>query len=391
MYGERLINIILSDNSLVNLGEQVFHFFPKAIQLIILFATIFFVLGISFFIFILASRVYKNARERKMEELKKRFTLLITSVIFNDTSLDYQSIKQRKKLLNHYSKNYLRTSFSRSVLVDEIIMLQKELSGKAAQNLRELYLDLALNKHSLAKLKSWNWHVKAKGVKELADMHIVEAYPNIYRLLNHRNRILRMEVQLAIVRLIKFDALRFLDDSVYPISEWQQLHLLHILATFDTDDLPDFSKWLLSKNDSVVLFALKLIVYFTRMDLTKEVIKTLKHPSVKIRTAAVNTIGELDAASAISLLKKQFYSDEKEFKMEVLRVSSRLAIEKDLPFLELQLLNDDQEISMASAMALACNGQTGLEMLRDIYSSYADDKLKSIINHAFNNIEHTAQ
>lgn len=379
--------ILLSDSSVVKLAERIFHFLPGDIRVVILCSALFFVLGVSFFIFILFSRLYKNRRDKRKEELQKRYVLLITSVIFNDTSIDYESIKQRRKLLNHFRKNYLRSGFNRSVLVDEIIKLYKDLTGQPAHNLRELYLDLGLNKHSLSKLKSRKWYVKAKGVKELADMKIKEAYPHIYRLLNHRNQVLRMEVQLALVRLVRFDALRFLDDSRYPISEWQQLHLLNILADFDTDELPDFSKWLQSKNDSVVLFAMKLIVYFTRMDLTKEVIRTLKHPNVKVRTAAVETIGELDAASALSLLKKQFYNDEKEFKMQVLKVSGKIAIEKDLGFLELQLLNDDQEISMASAQALAQTGVTGKEMLQDIYSTYADDKLKAIINHAFNKID----
>jgi hypothetical protein len=379
--------LLLADSSLFDLAGRIFYFLPDDIQIVVFFSALFFVLGVCFFIFILISRFFKNARERKVEELKKRYMLLITSVIFNDTSIDYESIKQRRKLLRHFRKNYLRSSFNRSVLVEEIIKLQKEITGKPAQNLRELYLDLGLNKHSLSKLRSWRWHIKAKGVQEVADMKLQEAYPNVYRLLNHRNPILRMEVQLALVRLVRFDALRFLDDSRYPISEWQQLHLLNILSSFDTEELPDFSKWLQSKNESVVLFAFKLIVYFTRIDLTKEVIRMLKHPSLKIRRAAVETIGELDAASALSLLKKQFYLDEKEFKMEVLKVSGKIAIEKDLAFLELQLLSEDQDISLASASALAENGEGGVEMLKDIYGTYADDKLKAIINHVFNNME----
>lgn len=379
-------SLLLSDSSIIELAGRIFYFLPEDIQVVVFFSALFFVLGISFFIFILISRLYKNTRDHKVEELKKRYMLLITSVIFNDSSIEYQSIRQRKRLLTHFRKNYLRTSFNRSVLVDEIIKLQKEISGKPAQNLRELYLDLGLNKHSLSKLKSWSWHIQAKGVKEIAEMKILEGYPHIYRLLNHRNPILRMEVQLALVKLVKFDALRFLDDSQYPISEWQQLHLLNILASFDTEELPDFSKWLQSKNESVILFAFKLIVYFTCIDLTKEVIKMLKHPSVKVRRAAVETIGELDAASALSLLKKQFYYDEKEFKMEVLKVSGKIAIEKDLPFLELQLLSEDQDISLASASALAENGEEGQEMLKGIYDSYADDKLKAIIKHVFNNM-----
>jgi len=66
-----------------------------------------------------------------------------------------------------------------------------------------------------------------------------------------------------------------------------------------------------------------------------------------------------------------------------LRVSKKIAIEKDLPFLEVQLLNEDYDISLASANAMVANGEMGVSLLQDISKTYADDKLKGIIRQAF--------
>lgn len=113
----------------------------------------------------------------------------------------------------------------------------------------------------------------------------------------------------------------------------------------------------------------------------------LNHPSLKVRKAVVQTIGDLDAASALGLLKKRFYNYEKDFKLAVIGVSRKIAIEKDFPFLELQLLSDDRDISQATAYALAGNSDSGLQLLKGIYSTYADEHLKGIIRNALHEAE----
>ncbi len=351
----------------------------------LVYAILFFLsFSVLFTLLIFYSRITKTIKENKTNVMKKKYQLLITSYMFDEGLMaNGVESEQIQKMIAHYNENYLQNKFNRNVLIEEILLIYKELSGDAAENLRKLYLTLDLEKDSLKKVESTRWYIQAKGVKELAEMNISSAYPIIYALINHPNKILRMEVHTAIVKLVNFSALTFLDESKYPISEWQQINILEVLSKSGNTYLPDFSQWLGSRNDSVVLFALKMVKFFHRIDHIKQILKLLKHDNLKIRKDVVDTIGELDAASALSTLKKQFYSDEKEFKLEVLRVSKKIAIEKDLPFLEVQLLNEDYDISLASANAMVANGEMGVTLLKDISKTYADDKLKGIIRQAF--------
>ena len=377
-----LVNIILLSRFFSQLLKNIDYYLPfeiKVLLVIILFFTFF---AITFFFIILGSRMYKNRREKKNRYLQKKFELLITSIVFEEYSLNYENVRRKQKLVSHYKSNYLKTPSSKQLLIDEIIKLYKDLIGMPAENLKALFTIFGLDSESLKKLKDYRWHVKAKGIKELAQMNIKGGYVELYKLINHSNASLRVEAQLALVRLVNFDALRFLDDTKYPISEWQQINLLGVLTSLQNQNLPDFSKWLKSKNESVVLFALKMIIHFSCLDLIKEVTRMLNHESLRVRKAVIDAIGELDAASALALLKKRFYNYEKDFKMEVLRVSGKIAIEKDFPFLELQLLSEDFDISKASATALAAKGTTGKKFLSEIHDSYADDKLRAIIQNA---------
>ena len=365
--------------------KNIDFYFPVEIKILLVLIVTFTISAIAFFCIIIFSRYYKNYREKKMAFLKQKIELLITSVVFEEDNVSYESVRKRQKLVLHYKQNYLKSKFAKQVLLDEIIKLYKDLIGLPAENLQQLYLSFELDVASMKKLKDYRWHIKAKGIKELAQMNIKGGYVELYKLINHSNPTLRMEAQLALVRLVNFDALRFLDDAKYPISEWQQINLLGVLLSLQNQNLPDFSRWLKSKNESVVLFALKMIIHFSCLDLIKEVTRMLNHESLKVRKATIDAIGELDAASALSLLKKRFYGYEKDFQMEVLRVSGKIAIEKDFPFLELQLLSEDFDISKASATALAAKGNLGKKFLSDIHDSYADERLKAIIHNAINN------
>ncbi|MCC7301651.1 MAG: hypothetical protein IT233_03320 [Bacteroidia bacterium] len=364
------------------------QFVPREILLLVAITLCFIVLSVFFFLFIIFSRISKNRKEKRVGKLRKKFELLITSVIFDPEDLNLEQRTQRYKLLDHYKRNYLRTSESRQVLIDEILHLYRDFTGAPARALRHLYLSLSLYNDSIRKLKDPRWHIKTKGVKELSAMEAKQGYSRIYRLVNHSNPILRMEAQLALVKIMDFRALTFLDDTRYPISEWQQINLLGVMASLDRNmNLPDISKWLRSANESVIIFTLKMISYFSLMNLTKEVTRMLNHPSLKVRKAVVQTIGDLDAASALGLLKKRFYNYEKDFKLAVIGVSRKIAIEKDFPFLELQLLSDDRDISQATAYALAGNSDSGLQLLKGIYSTYADEHLKGIIRNALHEAE----
>ena len=198
----------------------------------LVYAILFFLsFSVLFTLLIFYSRITKTIKENKTNVMKKKYQLLITSYMFDEGLMaNGVESEQIQKMIAHYNENYLQNKFNRNVLIEEILLIYKELSGDAAENLRKLYLTLDLEKDSLKKVESTRWYIQAKGVKELAEMNISSAYPIIYALINHPNKILRMEVHTAIVKLVNFSALTFLDESKYPISEWQQINILEVLS-----------------------------------------------------------------------------------------------------------------------------------------------------------------
>ena len=81
-----------------------------------------------------------------------------------------------------------------------------------------LYLYLGLDRDSIKRANDFRWHKKIKGFRELAFMNIKDANNVIYKALNSKNEILRMEAQIALVRLTDEDPFGFLMQLKRPFS-----------------------------------------------------------------------------------------------------------------------------------------------------------------------------
>ena len=93
-------------------------------------------------------------------------------------------------------------TYRRQALIDQMIDVSVNLKGDAEEKLCGLYLYLGLDRDSINRANDYRWHKKIKGFRELAFMNIKDANDAIYKALNSKNEILRMEAQIALVRLI---------------------------------------------------------------------------------------------------------------------------------------------------------------------------------------------
>ena len=74
-------------------------------------------------------------------------------------------------------------------------------------------------------------------------MNIKDANNEIYKALNSKNEILRMEAQIALVRLSDDNPFEFLSQLNRPFSLWEQI-TLHELIIQHNLSCPSFKKWL---------------------------------------------------------------------------------------------------------------------------------------------------
>ena len=111
----------------------------------------------------------------------------------------------------------LNSQLAKKVLLRELMKLKKSLRGIAGSNLEKVYHQLKLQEISVKRLNSKLWHIKARGIQELAIMNQHAYHDRIFELTNHPNNLVRLEAQISIVRLEGFSGLQFFDTLSYPL------------------------------------------------------------------------------------------------------------------------------------------------------------------------------
>jgi len=260
-------------------------------------------------------------------------------------------------------------TYRRQALIDQMIDVSVNLKGDAEEKLSGLYLYLGLDRDSIKRANDFRWHKKIKGFRELAFMNIKEANPVIYKALNSKNEILRMEAQIALVRLTDEDPFSFLFQLKRPFSLWEQITLHELIIQHDIP-VPDFKKWLKASNPTVVMFALRMIREFKQKNAEDDIRETLEHPSPEVRKLAVQVSGDLEMRSTLEVMKRIYKVQEYNTCLEIIRAMAKMPDPSLMGFLKLVLdKEDDVQLQIEATKAIENNGEEGVKTLVKLMKS----------------------
>lgn len=244
--------------------------------------------------------------------------------------------------------------------------LHKNLIGESADKLRHLYKQLGLQLYCKHKLYSGSWHVIAKGISELADMGIHKRSELIRTFVNHPHPTLRSEAQVALLKLKSETPFSFLDDLKEPLSNWQQLQMARAAYKSQFLSIPDFECWLDKKEESIVIFCLRMIAFYGQHGASKTIIRLLQHPSAKVREEAVTTLRQLESFDAVPMLTSMFANESTDIQLEILKALPAIGDQQSISFFEQVLGIENRRLQLAAAKAICQSGEKGKEKMQAI-------------------------
>jgi hypothetical protein len=299
------------------------------------------------FIFILLFSFFKRRLDHKKKLWQENVSTIISQAIFmeNNEEDTVEINPETRELLHHYT--------FRQYFINELIHAKKNLSGAPIANLIHFYEILDLDKDSRQKIDSKKWHIKAKGIQELAIMEQVKYVKQIFRLTNDPNELVRNEAQCALVHFYGFKGLRFLNVIIHPVSQWQQIQLLNYLHDSQNVDPGQLKKWLSSNNNWVVTIALRLAGFYNCQEVYREVIYCLQNVNTEVKMNALNYLKKINREDTSDEIIKCYASSERKVKLNILSVLQETGNERQVPFLMKQLHHIDDTIKLAAARALS--------------------------------------
>lgn len=305
---------------------------------------------------ILLNRTRMEREARIRQYLLEKYQALIIDYLFGNTEAG---------AFRPIASDFYR----RGVLVEQMIDVSVNLKGDSGEKLTSLYKELELDRDSVRRARSRKWHVKIKGFRELAFMNITEANDEMFRALNSRNEILRMEAQIALVRLGGLEPFEFLSHLKRPFSLWEQI-MLHDLIIHHDITVPDFSRWLSSENPTVVMFALRMIREFRQNDTEQEVRKVLLHRNPEVSRLAIEVAGDLGMKTTLDTLKRMYKFQEYNNCLEIVKTMGKMPEMAMMGFLKLVLdKEDDVQLQIEAVKAIENMGEEGVKTLVKIMKS----------------------
>ena len=307
-------------------------------------------------IIILLNRKRMEKEELLHQYLLEKYQSLIINYLFGSASAEeFHSIAS--------------DSYRRQVLIDQMIDVSINLKGEESKKLISLYKLLNLDKDSIKKAYSHRWHIKIKGIRELAFMNISDANTVIYKALNSSNEILRMEAQIALVRLNDDDPFEFLSHLTSHFSLWEQI-TLHELIVLHNIPLPSFQKWLTSPNPTVVTFALRMIREFKQKESEENILETLSHQDPSVRYLAVQVAGDLDMRLTLETMKHMYKYQEYKICLEIIKSMGKMPDVSMIGFLKMVIdKENDVQLQIEATKAIRNNGEEGHKALVKVMES----------------------
>lgn len=343
------------------------------------FVCLAFFLGIAFFI--IGNRNLVSFYKKRKKEVYQDLQELLTEYIYLEE--DEDSAKRKLEIRTELTKINLTSKFYSKLLKNEILDLHKQFKGDSSIVLKQLYIDLGFEKSAMKKLRYDNWTVRSAKIRELAQMEITDAAPKIKLSLNHINPTLRLEAGIALLKLDKENPFALLDIDK-ELTKWQKINLLEAIITSSELVIPQFKKWLKSKQPSVVIFALIMIEYYHQLDAEEDIIELLDSDNEEVLNQAIKTLGVLESFTAENKLIEIFNSSNSYYtRQSIIDAISKIGSEDSLEFLLKQLQIDNRDLALQSAYAIKNIGIKGVDILKERLLLVSEDVLEyKIIKHS---------
>lgn len=294
-------------------------------------------------------RIATNREENLEESLNDKYETFITNILFEENyapgTAGYKAVvksvlKQRRDTTHH------------KVLSQLFFQYTSNFQGEMLLNLKRFYNDCGQKKYALRMLKYGEWHEKASIIRELGRMDVKEALPSIKKHVDSRNDIMRMQAQFALIDLEGAEGIEFLRTTQKPLSEWQQLRLIEEIENLAFIEIPDFYKLLESKNQSVVIFGLKLIRQFEQTEKQEHLLPFVQHENAAIQTEVLHTFQLFGMLQGLNLFIESFEALDEKIQNQCIAVCGDIGDESHKHFLRSCLNWDNYDKRMLALEAL---------------------------------------
>lgn len=303
---------------------------------------LFFTVSSGLTLFMLILKIKKGKRDKLIEKYDQDILLPLSSLPFEKEVEEIQAMSI-DELHEYFPKDLLEIELYQEVLIDRIISLNKKMKGDFKLKFKTLYLLLGLDKVSIRLLKEKSWDRKTLALVQINEMDLVEALPLIRPLVNHDNFYVRSQAVATLLNISQSKDLAFLRDLTYPLSNWQQMNYLRIIKFISSQGVVNIEVLFESENETVRLFAIKLVRQLGRLDLMDSLSSLTKNATDQEKVELLKTYAAFGAHMELSFVHECLNSFSSEVFQEA--ISAAAILGDDSTILRLSRILNSRQLS----------------------------------------------
>ncbi len=291
---------------------------------------------------LLYSRYAEDKNDDFQENIENETNTFLTELIFsNHTAPEIKSKITEFKLKHNLNSN------SKKYILNKIIHIKENLNETNEHTMLLIYKYFGFDKISNKLIRNRHWYSKSEAFHHYQNIGYKIKKGHVKQFLDNKNKALRSNAIIALISLSdeKFDVL---DNYKYTISKSDEVKILDIIYRKKSNIPKNINNWLKSKNDSIVIIAIKLIVRFRhKQDLSLEQISfLLSSENQAVRKEVILAIRELVLFEANEILIHHFKSETNiRNKISIIKTLNVIGTTENICFMS-SLLNEDENLEL---------------------------------------------
>lgn len=272
--------------------------------------------------------------KRKESVIEATDSILTQLLFWNEGFEQMKFAVEEFKFGVPYKKKWCRK------LIMERILMMKQNFQLDSNTLLNIYKLFEFEKITYNLLRHRKWHKRSLGIYQLQFMHDVSKQKQLNLLLKEKNLQVKSN---ALITLVTFSPERFgiLANYKEPLNKADEIKLMDIIYHSAPEMPKNTAKLLKSKNTSIVVLGIKLMVlYNTRLTMT-QVNKLIRLSNFRIRKEAIKAVGKLKLTEANDILISQYRIEQhKKVKISILVSLKNMGDKEAEEFLKSLLKNE---------------------------------------------------
>ncbi|MFT4800924.1 MAG: hypothetical protein ACI93N_000689 [Flavobacteriaceae bacterium] len=321
--------------------------FPLIIQITVLLTVGFIIATFALIITIYTIRKKYNKLQKKLKKSVPEIKSLFEDVLFTDKKISEKDIYDKfENIVGNVNKESL------DIAVDILVEFKNE--NKESERYSFLINALKIVEHLERKFDSRSNSEKMDAFQEAFVLNLNKFDSKVLHYAYSKNSKIRSEARNSHLALSSNDPYRFFDEFDGDLTKWDEIELMQYLKLQNTrGNLEGLGKWInYSKNDSLVVFLIKMVGFFEQKGIDDILIEKLEDTNEKIRAEAIFTLGALDLKDTEQTLIDRYYTEPEICQIAIVKTIKKFNSGKSLSFLQ-EIFNQSNNIDIKKLIAEA--------------------------------------